>query len=392
MAGVPGESFTIDECDIAETPDIWDRLVPPTSVGFYSCRTWNLAMIGQNGTRERAVVVRGGDGAVRAIVPVFRYDGGPANAHLHPGTLFGGAVRVTDPVARDWEPVTVLGSASGYATTPAVAGDVAGWATAVANETEKSSGAVVVPHLLAADVARLRPLMPDVPVLLTSARITVPVPPVAEEEYEASLRKRERDRVRWERRLLVRGDRTITIEPITAANEDEIGELQENTQRRHDSYGDAAQFVRRYRQIRAVFGDRLFAFVCRHDGRAIGSLSCLEYGSVLIGRSAGLDYDRIGRHAEYFNLAVHEPVRYCLRRGLREFDLGVGGYPQKILRGGVPAPVWSLLVRPPAHWSPRDSVRHNRERAAGLRAEFGPSCPSDVDQLLGRLAASGTAE
>ncbi len=392
MPRVPTGEHEIVECALNASPPRWDRLVPPTSIGFYSSRSWNLAMRGQNGASERVLVVRDDDGELRAVVPVFRYAGGPGNAHLHPGTLFGGARSVSDAEARRWEPVTVVGSASGYGTAPAVSGGPAAWAAAAEGESAARPGTVFVPHLTAADATALLAVLPDRPVLLTSVRVSVPVPAVAEGEYESTLSKRQRDRVRWERRLLVRGGRVVTAEPITEANVEEIAALQEKTQHRHGTYGDTRQFVERYRQIRTVFGDALFAFVCRHDGRAIGSLSCIEYGSTLIGRSAGLDYERTGQYAEYFNLMIHEPVRHCLRRGLRELDLGVAGYRQKLLRGGVPVPVWSILLKPPVGWSPVDTARANRAAARTLRAELGPVCPPELAESFARIERTGTVE
>lgn len=386
-----GGLFDITECGLAESPVEWDHLVPATGIGFYSSRSWNLAMLGQNGARESVLIARDRRGALRAVVPVFRYDGGPGNSHLHPGTLFGGVDSVSDPAVRRWEPVTVVGSASGYGTAPAVSGDLAAWTAASDRVTATATGTVFIPHLTGSDVARLRAEWPSRPALLTSVRVSVPVPAVPEADYENTLRKRDRDRVRWERRLLSRGGRVITVEPITEANIEEIAGLQEKTQRRHNTYGDTRQFVERYRQIRSVFGDALFAFICRHEGRAIGSLSCIEHGTTLIGRSAGLDYDRTGRYAEYFNLMIHEPLRYCLRRGLRELDLGVAGYRQKLLRGGKAVPVWSILLRPPSGWTRKDTVHHNRAAAQRLRADLGPTCPPELADFFEHIQQTGTA-
>ncbi|PPK67177.1 GNAT family N-acetyltransferase [Actinokineospora auranticolor] len=380
--------FDITECDPRETPAQWDAMVPDTGIGFYSSRSWNLAMRGQNGARESAVVVRA-CGELRAVVPVYRYTSGPANAHLHPGALFGG-VGVDDPAARRWEPVTVVGSASGYGTAPAGTGDLAGWAAAVARVADAARGTVVVPHLTEADVARVRHHLPDLPVLLTAVRVHVPLPRATEAEYEALLRPRTRELVRRERRLLARGGRVVRVEPITEDNVVELARLQTNTQRRHGSYGDVALFVDRYRRIRSVFGDALLAFVCRHEDQAVGFMSCVARGTALIGRSVGLDYARVGRHAEYFNLMVHEPVRYGLRHGARHLDLGVAGYEQKLRRGGVPVPVWSVLLRPPPGWSAAREVAHNRATARSLLGELGEQCPPEVAADLARVVDRGT--
>ncbi|WP_134728284.1 GNAT family N-acetyltransferase [Amycolatopsis nivea] len=386
-------AFEIEECPLPAAPAEWDDLAAPTGIGFYSARTWNLAMLGQNGAEERVLVVRDAGGTLRAIVPLFRYRDGPANAHLHPGTLFGGADRVTDEAARRWEPVTVVGNASGYGTAPVVNGGLEAWAAAAESEAAAAgAGTAFAAHLTGPDMTRLRELLPGRPVLLTAMRISVPVHADSEREYEAGLRKRDRDRVRWERRLLARGGRSVTVEDITDDNLREIGELQESTQRRHGSYGDADYFVGRYRKLKSVLGDALFAFVCRHEGRALGYFSCIRHGRTLVGRSAGLDYDRIGDHAEYFNLMIHEPVRYCLRNGLRELDLGVAGYRQKLLRGGEPVPVWSMLLRPPSGWSDEDAARHNRAKARELRDELGPMCPEGLRERLDRIADAGRAE
>ncbi len=66
----------------------------------------------------------------------------------------------------------------------------------------------------------------------------------------------------------------------------------------------------------------------------------------------------------------------------------VGGpprpHPGHAVEGGLPAPAWSVLLRPPPFWTDRDTERHNRDRAAALLAELHPLAPAGVVQELER--------
>ena len=380
----------ITESPLAAAPADWDELVGPGGADFYSSRAWHLAMAGLNGAEERLVVARGRDGALRAVVPVFHFASGPANPLLHPGTLFGCANATVDPAARQWEPVTVVGNASGYSTAPATSDDLSSWAVAASRVA--AEGTAVVPYLTGDVVSRLRDLWPDKPMVLTSLRVVVPVPGTSIDEYYAAIPRRRRELVRRERRLLTDGERAITMEEMTDANITDLARLQENTQRRHGSFGDAGYFERLYQRMSSALRGVVFALVCRHEGRALGFLWAVVHGKTLVARSIGLDYERVGRYAEYFNLMIHEPVRYCLAHGLGEIDMSVGSYQQKLLRGGRPVLAWSVLLRPPPQWTAHDTELHNRKRARQLLAEAGRLAPAEIADQLRCVAASGRAQ
>ena len=255
-----------------------------------------------------------------------------------------------------------------------------------------ASGTCFVPHLTGEVAAGLRELWPDRPFLLTSLRVVVPVHGTTTAEYEAALPRSRRELVRRERRQLAKGGRVIVVEPLDDRNAAEFGRLQENTQRRHGAYGDAGYFELLYRRMGTALGGSAVAFACRHEGRALGFLWAVVHRDTLVARSIGLDYDEVGRHAEYFNLLAHAPVRFCLDNGLREIDLSVGSYPQKLLRGGEAIPVWSVLTQPPPGWTELETRRHNEVRARTLLDELGPFAVGEVADRLRRIGVCGRAE
>lgn len=391
--------FDVVESLAAECPEAWDALVGRTGVDFYSSRAWHLAMGGNSGAEERVAWTRwrddsrGASGSLLALVPVFRYAAGPGNAFLHPGTLVGGASATGEAEARRWEPVTLVGNTSGYVTAPVVEGDLAPWVAAIRQAAgvgdTQAPGTAMVPYLTDAAAARLRPFLPDVPFLLAAMRVVLPLVGGSLDEYYAALMPRQRELARRERRSLAKGGRVITPEELGPDNIVEFGRLQELTQRRHKAFGEARYYEEILQRMRTRLASSAFAFVCRHEGRALGYLSCLRHRDALVARSAGLDYERIGSHAEYFNLLIHAPVDYGLAHGLKEIDLGIEGYFQKLVRGGRPMLQWNVLLRPPRHWSAEDSQRHNRKQAQVIAQELKAGACEAVAERLARIASTG---
>jgi acyl-CoA synthetase (AMP-forming)/AMP-acid ligase II len=393
--------YEVVEQPVDGAPAEWDRLAQPREVDLGSSRAWNLVMAGIDGAEVTARVARrvrsggaaAGPGPVCAVVPVFRYGGRPRHPGLDPAVLFMGASAHLDRSPRAWEPVTMVGSVAGSVTSPA-ASDVEAWVAAIHDQRAETGATVVVPYLADAVAATIWTLVPGAELLLTGARAVLEVRHRSREEYEAALPKRKRAGVRYERKLLRRGSRSIDIEPLTPAVIEEVAALQASTQRRHGSYPSTVDdFVERYTRFASSDLSRsMVTFVCRHRGRAVGYVSGLVRDGMFWVYGAGLDYERTGSYAEYFNLLIHEPVDYCLRHGLRGVDLGPGGLRQKLLRGGRPDLVWSLLVRPPAQWSPSASRLHNRSRAALVTRSHGRYMARAVADRLGRTAATGVAD
>jgi hypothetical protein len=332
------------------------------------------------------------DPAPCAVLPVFRYRNLPEHPGLSPATLFAGSCPELDRDPDRWAPVTVLGSVTGCLSSPA-ARDAAGWLSAFADDPAEPAATVLVPGLADSVAATVGTLEPGARLLLVTLRTVLPVEHRSREEYEAALPKRKRDRVRNERSLLRRGGRTIEVEPLTPALIGELVTLQGNTQRRHGSPFVEEQYAERLRRLAASgLADTVATFVCRHGGRAIGYVLGLVRDRVLTVYAAGLDYQRTGSSAEYFNLLVHEPVDYCLRSGLRGVDLGQGGLPQKLQRGGRPEPLWSLLVRHPPEWTAAAGRLHNRTRAALLGWRHARYLSPSLRERLGRIARTGAVD
>jgi hypothetical protein len=332
-----------------------------------------------------------GPANLHAVVPVFHYSRRPEQSTRDPARLFTGSCPELDRSPSDWAPVTMLGSIGSTITSPAAV-DPAAWVAAVYSDLDRSASTTVVPFLSDAVAAAIQPLVPDTALLLITARAVLDLPYRSWEEYEASLPKRKRTHVRYERRLLRRGGRTITIEPLSPASIAEVAPLQASTQQRHGADTTADDIAQEYARLAAsALAGSVVLFICRHDDRAIGYAAGVVRDGIMLIYAAGLDYERTGSYAEYFNLLVHEPADYCLRNGLRGIDFGPGGFRQKMLRGGRLDPVWSLLVRSPPVWTPAISRRHNRIRAELLTLQFGQYLTKELADRLGQMVSTGEA-
>jgi hypothetical protein len=334
-----------------------------------------------------------GDGPadLHAALPVFHYSRRPKQFTRDPARLFAGSCPQLDRSPSAWAPVTLLGSVGSTITSPAAV-DPAAWVAAVYSDLDRNSSTIAVPFLSDAVAASIRPLVPDTALLLITARAVLELPYQSWEEYEASLPKRKRTHVRYERRLLRRGGRTITVEPLSPASIAEVAPLQASTQQRHGADTTADDIAQEYSRLAAsALAGSVVLFICRHNDHAIGYAAGVVRNETMLIYAAGLDYERTGSYAEYFNLLVHEPADYCLRNGLRGIDFGSGGFRQKVLRGGRLDLVWSLLVRSPPLWTPAISRRHNRIRAELLALQFGHYLTKELADQLGRMVTTGEA-
>lgn len=389
--------YDVKRVPLAEAPAEWDHLASPREVDFGSSRAWSLALAD---TDDADVAVKvalaaaesGSESAeVYAAVPEFRYGRQPRQPTRDPARLFAGSCPELDRSPSGWAPVTLLGSVGSTITSPSAVTPEA-WVAALYNDLDRNSSTIAVPYLSDAVAASIRPLIPDADLLLLTARAMLDLPYRSREEYEASLPKRKRTHVRYERRLLQRGDRTITMEPLSPAAIAEVAPLQASTQQRHGAQTTSDDIAQEYSRLAASdLAGSMILFVCRQDGRAIGYSAGVVRNQTMLILAAGLDYERTGSYAEYFNLLVHEPVDYCLRNRLRGIDFGSGGFRQKVLRGGRLDLVWSLQLRSPTLWTAAISRRHNRIRAEMLGAQFGHYLTGKVADQLRHIAATGDA-
>jgi hypothetical protein len=340
----------------------WDALLPDSPVGFYLSHRWLTSIRDTKGYRDETWSV--GD----AVVPVATSPR-PVNYALYDlHALFG-----PDQPVEDWSPQTLVGSRSGYAN--AVLGtDLRAW-VAVAEQAARDSASAAIPYLERQLAAALSALLPGRPVPLSGARCQISLPEGDVDGYLARLSRSRRGLVRAEWRAFAAGGATIEVDRLAAGMVGVLAPLLANVQHRHGSSVRVEQVAEYLHGCQSHgLGNSTVLITCRYGDEVVGFSLCYEFGSSLVVRVVGLDYARVGRHAEYFTLLVHEPVRYALSRGLTTVDLGTEGYRAKVLRGATLVPLWTVLLACPA--APAES-----RVAAELRRTCGDLVP-DLEELV----------
>lgn len=323
----------------------WDALLPGGAAGFYLCHAWLTGQRGAKGYADRTWTARDSSGLV-AAVPAYTtqrpldlpgYD-------LH--RLFGDG---TDPAT--WAPQLLIGSRAGYANAPMIR---PGAGTAVWVDLVRSVLAAQ-PHASAAiaylDEAVARELAGPLggpPVLKTGARCEIAVQGNDFEDYLGTRSRGCRRRVRADVRAFAASGAVIETSRLTVEQVPVLAPLLANVQAHHGApvaVENIAGFLRSCTEH--GLAERSVLFTCRRGPDVLGFCLAFEHDRTLTVRVVGLDYARIGQHAEYFTLLVHEPVRYALAHGLTTVDLGKSGYRAKLLRGAELTPLCTLLLAAP---------------------------------------------
>jgi predicted N-acyltransferase len=84
--------------------------------------------------------------------------------------------------------------------------------------------------------------------------------------------------------------------------------------------------------------DALVVELATHHGEIIACAVSLQGRDTLYGRYWGASVDH---HSLHFELCYYRGIEHCIRAGLGRFEPGTQGE-HKLLRGFVPAPVWSM--------------------------------------------------
>ncbi|MGV9452191.1 GNAT family N-acetyltransferase [Streptomyces sp. NPDC003635] len=151
-------------------------------------------------------------------------------------------------------------------------------------------------------------------------------------------------------------------------------------------YGDSTSTEERARYLRTLTGEvdeYSHLFVMRSAGEVLGVCLTFLWGDTVYVRQLGLDYDRLAGAAEYFNLAIYEPIRFAIEHSYRRVHYGRASYDAKLFRGAKARPLtgmcWSATGGSPHRQSAFrqwDNARRNAA-ASGDRslvlATFGPT-------------------
>lgn len=208
-------------------------------------------------------------------------------------------------------------------------------------------------------------------VLLSQVNLSIPVAWVSLDDYVASLSAKRRATVRRDlARFAASG-----IEVRELGLEDTYSfapALLASVEARYGSSAGVEFWNPRLRQFAAYFGSRARAFVGFRDGRALCLSLAIVWDDTLYVWAWGADDERVGDHAEYFNLSYYRAIGYAIRERLATISLGIGAARAKLLRGATAVPVYNVLIAPAAREEESCWADWNRRRFAELDAELSP--------------------
>jgi uncharacterized protein len=121
-----------------------------------------------------------------------------------------------------------------------------------------------------------------------------------------------------------------------------LGPLLANVQQKYghsDSEDDMKEYLFRQAEL---LNARSVVFGCYAGDTLVGFSLGYRWGNELAMRVLGLDYCKLPGGSEYAALAVHAPLNYCYRHGLRHLHLGIDSYEAKIRRGAKIRPLWAI--------------------------------------------------
>ncbi|MFE5399469.1 GNAT family N-acetyltransferase [Streptomyces sp. NPDC056568] len=346
---------TVHAADSPRAHRDWDRLASPTS--FYCGAPW-LEFSDTDRVAEARYLVAEGAGGDGTDSPVAGLPIAGLVAHWSPRE--NNERYVPERVFPDLPRTDVLtvggrrGYLSGPLLAPGLTPEARGTALgalldAAADWRPDAEGRWWWPYLTGADASTVRAALAaagrgPVTARLIGADCSIAVPEGGLDAHIAALPARQR-RTNARRELRAFAESGLRVVRTTLAEHvDRLGPLLANVQQRYGHDHSAEQMTSLLRRQAEHLQDSSVVFLCRTPGddRTIGFCLAYRHGRSLAVRVVGFDYDRLPGAAEYAQLAVYEPLRYCHESGLDRLELGMESFEAKCRRGAVPRPLWAL--------------------------------------------------
>ena len=351
----------------------WDQLV--TGSNFYVSHAWLSSSSRTWSDWQACLVARDGGGRIVGGLPVQLVRQRTASLY-DPAIVFAAAGGAIDPSAIF--PFLLAGPRSGYCGEIPLAGERAGGAgslvalltalaEAAAETGARGQGLLFLRHEAAAGVRQ--PLADaGYTVFVQSFEVRLQVPWTSFDQHVGWLPSKRRNVVRKDDQHP--GAHGLRVERTRlAGHEATIAPLAANVERRYGHSADAAALERTLRGQTAACGAYSVLFLLMDGDRVVGYSSHFEWRGTLFLRSVGFDYEHPHVRGAYFTLALYEPLRYAMERGLTELHLGTEGYQAKVLRGGLVWPLWAAVQAPPlGEPEARALVQAGRARALEMEA------------------------
>ncbi len=213
---------------------------------------------------------------------------------------------------------------------------------------------------------------------------------MTDDGYVESLGKQRRSLVSRERRRFLRAGYTLRHVALVEALDAAPG-LIANVQEAHGTRPDPDGVEQMLRAAVDELGDAARALVAFRDGdpQPVAVVTYNVGDGELHAWVWGCDRNRMGGHAEYFNMGIHELLIHARELGLRVLRLGAAATRAKAVRGARPLPRFHVLF--PADLGSPDRARlraHNDALLDELDAEAA-DVVGPVDRAAWVAAAAG---
>ncbi|MGW0858427.1 GNAT family N-acetyltransferase, partial [Streptomyces sp. NPDC002690] len=371
--------LTVLGADAPSLLDDWDRLAAAGS--FYTGAPWLEFSDTDKIAEARYLVARTPRGPVAALTA--HWSPRENNERYVPAEVLPSVLPATAPGA------LLLGGRRGYLSGPALdpsagareSGEALGaLLDAAAAWRPEAGGRWWWPYLTTRDATTVRTALaasgtaPVVGTHLLGADCAIEVTEGGLDAHVAGLAtKQRRTNARRELRAFEESGLRV-VRTTLAPHTDVLGPLLANVQQRYGhAHGPEQMTSLLRRQADRLEDDSVvFLALAPGDGLPVGFCLAYRHGRQLAVRVVGFDYDRLPGAAEYAQLAVYEPLRYCHEHGLTRLELGMESYEAKCRRGASARPLWALAPGPgqDGNGDPGEPPARGRFRA---RARDAPS-------------------
>ncbi|MGW7046858.1 GNAT family N-acetyltransferase [Streptomyces avermitilis] len=322
---------------------------------FYVSEPWLRAVERLRAPDVTYVTHRDSDGVLDGVLPLYRRRPGASG----PYDAFGSFLRQAGGFHPEhWSPNVLLGQSSAYsnefltAPAPDAGAAVVQEMLRAAAEKRQEWGAPALAALYlnesgARQIAGVQGLSAS---LVCDVECEIDVVWNSWEEYTHSLGKK--------RGWLARREARLFGEAGYRVSGQRLGELLDTSNdlftKLQQKYGDDTSREERARYLRVLadeVDDYSHLFVMRSGDDVLGVCLTFLWQDTVYVRQLGLDYERLAKAAEYFNLAIYEPIRHAIEHGFTRVHFGRSVYDAKMFRGAVAKPLlgacWSATAGSP---------------------------------------------
>jgi uncharacterized protein len=384
---------------VVKLPDGADELF--VDVPFFGTREWLHFCEYHAHSEPEHLVATDESGGILGLLPTFAitYEGNP---RYRPNEDAAETLPEPLQVESAWFPGVVIGARAGNGNAlhlnPAL--DAAGRAAVLegllraARSRAEASGAraLWMSYLTTAQAGEVLSAWPGSDVHLgREVDIVIPLPGPSFDDYLAAMTKKRRANIRRQRRAFQTGDPELDQ---VAFDEDICGQIAPLLGLMQDKHGmprTTEWLADRLRHQAGDIGRYASVLLLRRKGRLVAFQVLLRYHSQSMAFSVGVDHDAAGPF-DYFNMAFYEPIEVALARGDRSLAMGVTAAEAKMLRGGVPVPLWHV-VQPLRDGGltaeRRGTEQRNAERLLALEQWCATYAPGPLDPTSWAMPVRG---